>query len=92
MEAVRFDLRWKIALDLPVDHAGFHAHEPGAVSRPAFLGRAKERLVFERTVELASELGLISGEAEQILDSTPMLGAAAVQDAQRGWCAAGCAS
>lgn len=24
MEAVRFDLRWKIALDLPVDHPGFH--------------------------------------------------------------------
>src|SRR5207248_1416789 len=29
---------------------------------------------------LASELGLLSGPAEQILDSTPMLGAAAVQD------------
>jgi transposase len=25
MEAVRFDLRWKVALDLPVDHPGFHA-------------------------------------------------------------------
>jgi Transposase domain (DUF772) len=24
MEAVRFDLRWKVALDLPVDHPGFH--------------------------------------------------------------------
>jgi Transposase domain (DUF772) len=24
MQAVRFDLRWKIALDLPVDHPGFH--------------------------------------------------------------------
>jgi hypothetical protein len=36
--------------------------------------------VFERTLELASELGLLSGPAEQILDSTPMLGAPAVQD------------
>ena len=25
MEAVRLDLRWKVALDLPVDHPGFHA-------------------------------------------------------------------
>ncbi len=25
MEAVRFDLRWKIALDLPIDHPGFHS-------------------------------------------------------------------
>jgi hypothetical protein len=40
----------------------------------------KERLVFERSLELATELGLISGKREQILDSTPMLGAAAVQD------------
>lgn len=36
--------------------------------------------MFERSLELATELGLISGRAEQILDSTPMLGAAAVQD------------
>jgi Transposase DDE domain len=34
-----------------------------------------------RSLELAAELGLLSGPAEQILDSTPMLGAAAVQDA-----------
>jgi transposase len=25
MQAVRFDLRWKVAVDLPVDHPGFHA-------------------------------------------------------------------
>jgi hypothetical protein len=24
MDAVRFDLRWKVALDLPLDHPGFH--------------------------------------------------------------------
>ena len=36
--------------------------------------------MFERSLELAIELGLLSGSAEQILDSTPMLGAAAVQD------------
>ncbi|MBV9726966.1 MAG: transposase [Gammaproteobacteria bacterium] len=37
-------------------------------------------MVFERSLELASELGLLSGSVEQIVDSTPMLGAAAVQD------------
>jgi hypothetical protein len=79
MEAVRFDLRWKIALDLPVDHPGFH---PTSLVRfrARLLLHGKERLVFERTLELASELGLLSGPAEQILDSTPMLGAAAVRD------------
>jgi transposase len=79
MDAVRFDLRFKIALDLPVDHPGFH---PSSLVRfrARLLLHGKERLVFERSLELAEELGLISGETEQILDSTPMLGAAAVQD------------
>jgi hypothetical protein len=46
----------------------------------ALLAEARERLVFERSLELAAELGLIEGAAERIVDSTPMLGAAAVQD------------
>lgn len=79
MEAVRFDLRWKVALGLPVDHPGFHSTSLVRF-RARLLLHEKERLVFERTVELAGELGLVSGEREQILDSTPMLGAAAVQD------------
>jgi len=79
MDAVRFDLRWKVALGLPVDHPGFH---PTSLVRfrARLLLHGKERLVFERSLELATELGLLSGRAEQILDSTPMLGAAAVQD------------
>src|ERR671922_470268 len=79
MEAVRFDLRWKVALDLPLDHPGFH---PTSLVRfrARLLLHGKERLVFERSLELATELGLLDGEAEQIVDSTPLLGAAAVQD------------
>ena len=79
MEALRFDLRWKVALDLPVDHPGFH---PTSLVRyrARLLLHGKERLSFERSLELAAELGLIEGAAEQIVDSTPMLGAAAVQD------------
>ena len=78
MEAVRFDLRWKIALDLPVD-PGFHSTSLVRF-RARLLLYGRERLVFERSLQLAGELGLLSGPAEQILDSTPMLGAAAVQD------------
>ena len=40
----------------------------------------KERVVFERSLELAGERGLLDGSVEQIVDSAPMLGAAAVQD------------
>ena len=37
----------------------------------------------EATLRLAEELGLLDGAAEQIIDSTPMLGAAATQDTVR---------
>jgi transposase len=79
MEALRFDLRWKVALDLPVDHRGFH---PTSLVkfRARLLLHGKERVVFERSVALATELGLLDGDVEQIVDSTPMLGAAAIQD------------
>jgi transposase len=79
MEALRFDLRWKVALDLPIDHPAFH---PTSLVkfRARLLLHGKERIVFERSLELASELGLLKGSVEQIVDSTPMLGAAAIQD------------
>src|ERR671922_1077177 len=79
MEALRFDLRWKVALDLPIDHPGFH---PTSLVRfrARLLLHGMERLVFERSLGLAAGLGLVEGEGEQIVDSTPMLGAAAVQD------------
>src|SRR5918911_341137 len=79
MEALRFDLRWKAALDLPIDHPGFH---PTSLVkfRARLLLHGKERVVFERSIELATELGLLDGAVEQIVDSTPMLGAAAIQD------------
>src|ERR687884_440357 len=79
MEALRFDLRWKVALDLPIDHPGFH---PTSLVkfRARLLLHGKERVVFERSLTLAAELGLLDGAVEQIVDSTPMLGAAAIQD------------
>src|SRR3954452_6717410 len=79
MEALRFDLRWKVALDLAVDHPGFHSTSL-VKFRARLLLHGKERVVFERSIELATELGLLEGDVEQIVDSTPMLGAAAIQD------------
>lgn len=79
MEAVRFDLRWKVALGLPLDHEGFH---PTSLVkfRARLLLHGKERVVFERSLALARELGLLTEAVEQVVDSTPMLGAAATQD------------
>ena len=43
----------------------------------------KEQLALENTLRLAEEIGMLEGTAEQIIDSTPMLGAAATQDTVR---------
>ncbi len=82
MEAVAWDLRWKIALGVAVDHTGW---SPSTLTRfrARLLLHGKERLALENTLELAQELGLLDAPAEQIVDSTPMLGAAATQDTVR---------
>src|SRR3954464_7746725 len=82
MECVAWDLRWKIALGLAVDHRGWH---PTSLTRfrARLLLHRLERLALERTLGLAEELGLLAGPVEQIIDSTPMLGAAATQDTVR---------
>jgi len=82
MEAVAWDLRWKVALGLAVDHPGWH---PTSLTRfrARLLLHGKEALALENTLRLAEELGLLEGTAEQIIDSTPMLGAAATQDTVR---------
>jgi transposase len=82
MECVAWDLRWKIALGLAVDHQGWH---PTSLTkfRARLLLHRLERVALERTLELAAELGMLEGPVEQIIDSTPMLGAAATQDTVR---------
>lgn len=82
MERLRYDLRWKVAVGLPLDHPGYH---PTSLVkyRARLLLHGMERLALERSVALATELGLMEGSAEQIVDSTPMLGAAATQDTVR---------
>src|ERR1700690_3845973 len=82
MEAVAWDLRWKVALGLPVDHRGWH---PTSLTRyrARLLLHGKERLALENSLRLAEELGMLDAPAEQIVDSTPMLGAAATQDTVR---------
>jgi hypothetical protein len=82
MECVAWDLRWKIALGLSVDHQGWH---PTSLTkfRARLLLHEFERVALERTLVIAGELGMLDGPVEQIIDSTPMLGAAATQDTVR---------
>ena len=82
MECVGWDLRWKVALGLAIDHHGWH---PTSLTkyRARLLLHKKEGLALENTLRLAAELGMLDGPLEQIVDSTPMLGAAATQDTVR---------
>jgi Transposase DDE domain/Transposase domain (DUF772) len=82
MECVGWDLRWKVALGLPIDHQGWH---PTSLTkfRARLLLHKKDQVALENTLRLARELGLLDGSLEQIVDSTPMLGAAATQDTVR---------
>ena len=82
MECVGWDLRCKVALGLPIDHHGWH---PTSLTkfRARLLLQKKDAIALENTLRLARELGLLDGTVEQIVDSTPMLGAAATQDTVR---------
>ncbi len=71
---MRYDLRWKWALGLGLnDHGCDHS------SLCVFRGRLLARL-FREIVSRAVKAGLLTKRSVQVMDSSPMLGAAAVQD------------
>ncbi|MEW6523168.1 MAG: transposase [Bacillota bacterium] len=76
----RYDLRWKQALRVPIDEAGFKSSTL-SVFRTRLLVNGLEAQVFQRILETAATRGLISQEtAVQVVDSTYTLGAGAAQD------------
>ena len=82
MECVAWDLRWKVALGLAVDHEGWH---PTSLTkfRARLLLHGKSGSRWRTRSGWPRSSGCLTGPAEQIIDSTPMLGAAATQDTVR---------
>ena len=78
-DRVRFDLRWKLALDLPLDDGGFD-YSSLSRFRSRLAKHGEERYAFDKLLELAIAAGFLRRDAEQVIDSTPMHGAAALQD------------
>lgn len=78
-DRAQYDLRWKAALGLSLQEAGF---DYSALSRfrSRLLVNHKQKLVFERFLRLAAEAGLVKDKGTQIIDSTNILGAGAVKD------------
>ena len=79
VERVRFDLRWKVALGLSLDYAGFHPTSL-VVFRRNLLKHGKERYAFDRFLKVAREAGFLPDRVRQLQDSSPMKGAGATQD------------
>lgn len=79
LENVRFNIKWKYALDVPLDYEGFD-RSLLAYFRARLLINKKEKMIFKKTLQLAKEAGLLKKKVDQVIDSTPMLGAGAVKD------------
>lgn len=78
-ERARYDLRWKAALGLGIDETGFDATALCRF-RARLLLHERDRELFKQTIEAARKHGLVSAEVAEVVDSTPVLGAGAVQD------------
>ena len=76
---IEYDLRWKVALHLPLDYAGF---VPSSLSifRSRVLKHGKERYAFDRFIQVGREAGFIADKVTLLTDTTPAKGAGAVQD------------
>jgi transposase len=75
----RADLDWKHALGLEVDHAGIGATTFSLFRARVVLHDADQQL-FRATLRRAVDLGLFPRKILALIDSSPVLGAGAVQD------------
>lgn len=79
MSRLEFDLRWKVALNLPLD---FEPPHPSSLSvfRSRLLAHGEERYAFNRLVEVGRKAGFLHDKVTLLMDTTPQHGAGAVQD------------
>ncbi len=79
VDRVRCDLRWKVALRLPLDDAGFH---PTVLTyfRERVRNSDRPRRIFDRFKEVATHAGLLTTRGIRVVDSTPVLSAVQTQD------------
>ena len=79
VERTLYDLRWKVALDLPLDYSGF---DPSSLTnfRRRLLENGQERYAFSRFIAVGREAGFIPDCVTLLTDTTNVKGAGAVQD------------
>ena len=79
LDRVECDIRWKVALNLPLTDEGF---DPTVLCyfRERLRRSEKPRRIFDRFKEIATEAGLLDKRTTRVLDSTPILSAVQTQD------------
>jgi hypothetical protein len=79
MEALRCDLRWKVACGLPLDHEGYHptvlTYWRGRLARSERPDR-----IFEAVRGIVAETGVLAGKTRRAVDSMVLDDAVATQD------------
>jgi transposase len=79
VERCKYDIRWKVALNLPLDFPGF---DPSSLSyfRSRLTQHHQERYAFDRLLKVGRAAGFIPDRVTLLTDTTWAQGAGAVQD------------
>jgi hypothetical protein len=79
VDRMKFDRRWQVALNLPLDYAGF---DPSCFTyyRKRVIENGQERYAFNRFIAVGREAGFIPDRVTLLTDTTNVQGAGAVQD------------
>jgi hypothetical protein len=79
MDALRCDLRWKVACGLPIDHPGFHPTTL-TVWRNRLRASARPQRIFDAVRAVVDQTGVLTGRTRRALDSVVLDDAVATQD------------
>lgn len=79
MQALRCDLRWKVACGLPLDHAGFH-HTTLTYWRRRLAASTRPSRIFDAVRTVVTQTGVLNGKTRRALDSVVLEDAVATQD------------
>lgn len=79
IDALRTDLRWKVAAGLPLDHEGFHPTVLTLWRNKLRASESPER-IFDAVRAVVAETGVLAGKTRRALDSTLLDDAVATQD------------
>ena len=79
IDRLKFDLRWKVALNLPLDFEPPHASSL-SVFRSRLVQHGQERYAFNRMLQVGRTAGFLPNKVTLLVDTLAQHGAGAVQD------------